>query len=358
MALSGNKGEWSEIYALLKLLSDGKLYVGDANLNRIENLFYPILQIIRNESGNNYEYDLTGDLVFINGENSRFSVPILTFKKNASIVLDNIKKAKGTFRIKELEEFLTKINCVNLTAKSTKKTDIVVVIHDIKLNQKAELGFSVKSQLGSESTLLNAGRTTNFVFEILNCNLSKKEISEINSINSRSKVKDRLNTIKQKGGKIKFQNLENSVFQNNLILIDSLLPNMLSEIVLTFYTSSLNSVNNLIEDIDSRNTLKYDKQHQHSFYKYKMKKFLTEAALGMMPSKVWSGEYDATGGYLVIKEDGEILCYHVYNRNRFEDYLFHNTKLETASTTKHGFGVVYKVGEKLFINLNLQIRFK
>lgn len=40
--------------------------------------------------------------------------------------------------------------------------------------------------------------------------------------------------------------------------------------------------------------------------------------LGMMPSKVWTGELDATGGYLVVKDNGEILCYHIYNRNEFE----------------------------------------
>ena len=41
----------------------------------------------------------------------------------------------------------------------------------------------------------------------------------------------------------------------------------------------------------------------------------------MMPSKVWTGEYDATGGYLIVKADGEILCYHIYNKNEFENYL-------------------------------------
>jgi hypothetical protein len=28
----------------------------------------------------------------------------------------------------------------------------------------------------------------------------------------------------------------------------------------------------------------------------------------------------ATGGYLVVKEDGEVLCYYVYKRNEFESY--------------------------------------
>ena len=35
MALTGNKGEWSEIYTLLKLLGEGKVYAGDQNLNKI-----------------------------------------------------------------------------------------------------------------------------------------------------------------------------------------------------------------------------------------------------------------------------------------------------------------------------------
>ena len=84
---------------------------------------------------------------------------------------------------------------------------------------------------------------------------------------------------------------------------------------------------------------------------------MTDIALGMMPSKVWTGELDATGGYLVVKEDGEILCYHIYNRNEFEDYLLNNTKLETASSTRHDFGTVYKEDSKQFFRLNLQIRF-
>ncbi|MEG1729646.1 MAG: HpaII family restriction endonuclease, partial [Bacteroidaceae bacterium] len=84
----------------------------------------------------------------------------------------------------------------------------------------------------------------------------------------------------------------------------------------------------------------------------------TDAALGMMPSKVWTGEYDAIGGYLIVKEDGEIVCYHLYNRNEFENYLFSNTKFETASSSRHDFGKVFREGEDLLFKLNLQIRFE
>ena len=63
--ISGNKGEWSEVYALFKLLGDKQLFAGDADLNKVEELFYPIIKIIRNESGGNFEYALNDDLVII-----------------------------------------------------------------------------------------------------------------------------------------------------------------------------------------------------------------------------------------------------------------------------------------------------
>ena len=49
MSINGNKGEWSEIYTLFKLLGDGKVYAGDANMNKME-IFYPIMEILREES--------------------------------------------------------------------------------------------------------------------------------------------------------------------------------------------------------------------------------------------------------------------------------------------------------------------
>ena len=41
--LSGNKGEWSEIYAFLRLLEVKKLYAADAELNKKDDMFYNII---------------------------------------------------------------------------------------------------------------------------------------------------------------------------------------------------------------------------------------------------------------------------------------------------------------------------
>ena len=62
MRLSGNKGEWSELYVLLKLLSTGELYAADESLERIKDVYYPILKIIREEDeGKHLEYVIVSE---------------------------------------------------------------------------------------------------------------------------------------------------------------------------------------------------------------------------------------------------------------------------------------------------------
>lgn len=355
--ISGNKGEWSEVYALFKLLGDRQLFAGDADLNKVEELFYPIIKIIRNESGGNFEYALNDDLVIISGGEEEIRIPVSTFIDQSVILLTKIKELSGSFNIPEIEEFMIAVNCHTLKAKSTSKTDIRIVIHDQRINQTAELGFSIKSQLGGDATLLNAGKTTNFIFKIDNFNPTTEEITQINAIETRSKIKDRIAAIKEIGGELTFTTLEQKIFKNNLVLIDSFLPNILAEIIKTFFTSNLSTIVDLTANTNRINPLGYDTQFAHTFYDYKIKRFLTDVALGMTPSKVWSGIYDATGGYLIVKVNGDVLCYHIYNRNQFEDYLFANTKLETASSTRHDFGMIYKENDSLYFKLNLQIRF-
>lgn len=356
--LVGNKGEWSEVYTLFKLLSDKQLFAGDAELNKIENLFYPIIKIIRSESDGDFEYAIDGDLVIISGGKDELRIPVKTFLEESIKLLATIKKSTGSFGISEVERFMTSVNCKSLKAKSTSKTDIRIVIHDPQINQTAELGFSIKSQLGSHATLLNAGKTTNFIYQIVGFTPTIEELNSINNIDTKNKIKDKIGAIINLGGKLTFVKLEQDIFKNNLVLIDSLLPDILAETIKIFFTSNLTSIQDLSHHITQINPLNYDTQFAHTFYEYKIKRFFTDIALGMTPSKVWTGIYDATGGYLLVKENGDVLCYHIYNRNQFEDYLFNNTKLETASSTRHEFGKIYEDNGLFYFKLNLQIRFK
>ncbi len=352
--ITGNKGEWSEIYVLFKLLGDKELFSGD----KIQNIVYPILKILRAELNGNFEYSIEDEIIVISGNTEVLRVSVNIFKEKAKYLLNQIKINQGTFAISDVEDFMKSINCFSLKANSSSKSDITIVIHDQRTGFKPALGFSIKSQLGNSSTLLNAGETTNFIYKIVNLSLNDLEIENINNISTKSKVKDRISLIFLKGGEFEFVNTQKNIFSNNLILIDSRLPQILSNLLLEFYSSNSSDIESLIKTIEMKNPLDFDVSSKHLFYSYKIKHLLIEIALGMMPSKVWAGQYDATGGYLVVKNNGDILCYHIYNKNDFENYLFKNTKLDTASSSRHGFGIIYKENNELYFKLNLQIRFK
>ena len=356
--ITGNKGEWSEIYTLLKVIADKQLFAGDSNLNKVENLIFPIIKVLRDETNGTFEFGYENDLVIIKNNAEEIRISVNEFQIQAYFILTKLKeKTTSAFSIPEIEQFINSFNSHSIKAKSTVKSDIRIVIHDQRTGTNTELGFSIKSQLGGASTLLNAGKTTNFIFKVDKLNLPAKQIDKINSIDTRSKIKDRIEKIQELKGKLQFKNPESLVFENNLVLIDSGLPKIVSEILICFFTSNLSKISDLVSEISKTNPLGYNLNNNHPFYSYKIKRFLTDIALGMMPSKVWTGELDATGGYLVVKNDGEILCYHIYNRNEFEDYLFSNTKLETSSSTRHDFGIVYEQDGQLYFKLNLQIRF-
>jgi len=356
--ITGNKGEWSEIYTLFKLLGDKKLFLGDKDIEKLEGLVYPIIKVLRSENNGDFEYSIKDELILISGNEEVLKIPIEEFKNKALFLLNAIRENRErTFSVPEIEKFMYSINCISLKASSSAKTDITIIVHDQRTNQQPTLGFSIKSQLGSPSTLLNAGKTTNFIFKIKGVQLTKKQIENINSISSRSKIMDRIVQVQNANGTFEFVKTERQIFSNNLVLIDSLLPQILSQIVIDFYSSENSHLTDLVNQISKKNPLNFDVENEHKFYEYKIKRFLTDVALGMMPSKVWNGKYDATGGYLIVKENGDVLCYHIYNRNEFEDYLLNNTKLETASSSRHGFGVIYEENGQLYFNLNLQIRF-
>ena len=362
MALTGNKGEWSEIYTLLKLLGEGKVYAGDQNLNKIQDLFYPIIMILRQEKDGNYNYRLQDKDVVIQtpaGE-ELLRIPASIFLVEAENLLKAINENDGAFGVPQIEVFMNSIYCNSLKAKSSDKTDIRIILHDRRTKINSEMGFSIKSQLGGDSTLLNASKATNFNFKVTGTNLSDDEITAINSINpKRNKVIERVNAIKKKGASLVFEKVDNSTFRNNLVMLDGDLPAIIANLLLEQLNTGVSTLKELAEKITETNPLKYDVGQASPFYAYKIKHLLTSAALGMMPATAWSGKFDANGGYLVVKKDGEILCYHFYDRNRFEDYLFSNAYLERSSTTRHEYATIVKeIDGTLSFKLNFQVRLK
>ena len=358
--LTGNRGEWSEIYTFLRLLSEGKLHAADSNVNRIQDIYYPLVKILRNEAEGSFEYEYGKSITIMDAQTKTIllKMPIDDFKEKSLLLFEKIKEAKGrSFAIPEVEDFLKTIKCHSLKANSSDKTDIHIMVHDHHTGMTPLLGFSIKSQLGGASTLLNAGRTTNFIYEIKNKELSNDEIKTINEINTRSKIRDRIKAIENVGGQLHYVDMANEMFKLNLQVIDTVLPEMISRLLLYYYRGQASTIVDLLSQLKVENPFLFNDEFDHNFYEYKLKGFIRDVALGMTPSNRWNGEFDATGGYIIVKEDGEVLCYHIYNHNEFQNYLLKNTKLDTPSSSRYDFGYIYRENGKLLFKLNLQIRF-
>lgn len=358
MALSGNKGEWSEIYTLFKLLGDGKVHAGDADMNKLD-LYYPIINIIREENKRfEYKPNTIQHIVVIDEDGTEYArIPMTKFMEESANLLAEIKSRHNrSFEIPNTESFMNQIGCTKLKAPSNDKADIHIVIHDLRTNMTPLLGFSIKSQLGSASTLLNASSATNITYKVMGGNIDEKQISEINSIESHL---SRMQALSDKGYWLEYYDIDNPTFKNNLLFLDSCMPQFIADcLTINSMPNTTSSIKEAVAKVAKKNTLKFSGSDVESFYAHKMKVLLLDAALGMTPSKEWIGRYDANGGYLVVRKDGEIVCYHFYNRNDVEDYLYNNTRFERASRSRYGFGFLYKDGEETFIKLNLQIRFQ
>lgn len=360
--MKGNKGEWSEIYTFLRLLGDGVIYGGDENLQKINSIYYPLISIIREENQHSYSYYRNSNVKVVDSSGAT----LLEINSNDCLnkafeLLEIIKSSEGnTFEIPAIEEFLRQIHVRKLKSDSRNKRDITVVVHDLTTNTTPTLGFSIKSRLGSPSTLLNPGKTTNFIYEINyeKLGVSKNElISQINQIDTRSKIKDRVKYLIRHGDILKFRKIESINFYLNLQLIDSNLPEILARSLLNYYGGFSFRMRDLVNILEENNPLQFNQEFNHKFYEYKIKNFLTDIALGMTPQKKWTGNYDATGGYIIVKEDGDIVCYHIYNRTEFQEYLLSNTYFDTPPSRRYDFGKAYENNGKVYIKLNMQIRF-
>ena len=352
--LSGNIGEWSEIHAFFKLLADGKLHAANSNLSLDPTSYYPIVRIIRQQKDFTFEYVLDDTSISISKNAGIVPIRRISrkeFSNAAKKLLLAIEIAQATFAVPTVNEILELAEITSLKEPHSDKGDISLVAHDSHINRNIDFSFSIKSQLGSASTLLNASGATNFRFGISG-DLTDQEIVDLNKLGP----KELLKTLSIQGLAVVYVEMYNQQFETNLKMIDSQMPQIIASLMLAYYSGRGTSMADLVAVITADDQLNYG-ETATEIYTHKLKTMLTDVALGMTPSKRWTGDYDATGGYIIVKSDGEIVCFHAYNREAFKNYLMNSTKLETASRSRHDFGHIYRDGDNLQIDLNLQIRF-
>lgn len=353
--MSGNKGEWSELYTFMKLLSEGRVYAANEKVKKIDDVYYSIIKIIREEHrGEVIDYVIKDEWVDVEfRSNTIITVSRKELDAKANELLQEIAVHSGSFGLEEMEKFVKGMKVTKIKAPSLDTTDISMQIEDIHSGFIRKVGFSIKSELGHSPTLVNAGKTTNFIYRV--SEITSEQARDINQIGTKTKIKDRISKIYELGGDITYHGMSHNIFQRNLIMIDSCMPQIIGNMILYSYKENIKECDKLVTLLGERDPLRYG---ETILYEYKFKKFLCSCALGMKPAQMWNGLDEANGGYIIVKPDGEILAYHIYNRNFFEQYLLDNTMFDRASTARHEYMDLYEQNGEMFIKMNLQVRFK
>ena len=192
-----NRGEWTEAYVFLKLLSDGKIYGATEDLKKDLSKFIKIVSVTRPEKENfvlKYEPDFDSIPQKVSAMLNETEFAVITVSELAEKA-NFLYKSMKTFSsqkkdtIPEIQEFLEKLKFSSPKIPSLpksfenefgRKTDIIVTIINSEDGAVSTDGFSIKSHMGSPSSLFNSGDGSRLIFKIVGC--TEKRMHEINLI--------------------------------------------------------------------------------------------------------------------------------------------------------------------------------
>ncbi len=348
--MTGNKGEWSEIYAFLKILNDKRIYSYDDELTYGE-YFLDVLAVYRVGIDNEeYTYSIENEKVFVSSKQDKKEISSVDLANYSKIIYHTIMDTKArSFSISDVEQFLLDVKVDRLKAPSKDKTDILLLVRDPKSNFTYKTGFSIKSFLGSNPTLINSSKPTNFKFELLG--LSENDLKEANNIYSQQ---DRMDYIFKHIKEFKMLGPDNITSKYNILVLDKMYEKIISLLLWYSFKEHTQDLKELCQILDEKNPL----EMKPGYYELKVKKLLITAALGFNFGSLWNGKEDANGGFINVLADGNLSVVHFFNRNNVENALFNSTRLERGSRKKHDYGFIFEENGKYYLNLNFAVRYK
>lgn len=253
----------------------------------------------------------------------------------------------------------------------TDKRDLHVVLFDQRTRMNNDLGFSIKSQLGGDSTLLNASSdNTNFVFEVTGP-MDNEKMNEFNSIFKETKRKgeicydiatsDRMKYLHEIGCDLKFVDTAKPLAKKNLVMCGGMeMPSIVAGMLKKFYfenQSSMTSIEDCIDYLAETDFAGYGFDDVKDTYRGKVAQLLINTFTGMRLGSPWNGRQEVNGGYIVVKNNGDVVAFHSTIADEFKDFLVAKMLMESPSHSRHKDMVVYKEGDRYFLKLALQLRF-
>lgn len=363
-----NKGEHSELLALLRVLHQGRIQVADSLGNPRESWLNVKSAVL--PGAQNIAYVLSGDDVevrdvFLGKSNSIVRSRLSDLADQ--LYMEVCGSEGASFDCQASNEAVRLLGIGSRKAAAGHKSDLILrVSSPVYEGETLELGFSIKSEIGGMPTLLNAG-ATQFQYRI-----SEPEGVSAMAVQEgipRSRGKDfpgpmkLLPALKDRGFRVQFEKVVDSTFEQNLKMIDTAFPVMLAAVLVHAYAEEETNFERLLgsESLTAQlaSQLGLSRSAVGKVLRHKIKDLLRQSALGMNPGTEWDGEVQAHGGWIVVKETGEVVCFHIVNDDDFREYLIRSCKVETPSMSRHQAGYAYadENGGEPRLRLSLQIRF-
>lgn len=359
MSPTYNRGEWAELYVLVKILCEKSVTVkvhGTGGTGQA----LEVLRIRRGSDEDLEEFLVEGDHIAC--VHAGTNIPTHDVCSRVNSLFDAIKVGKGhSFPLTIGDELLALLAITQLKINSREKSDIYLDVRDPLTGVTGSQGYTIKALIGSTPTLFNASQPTNFEYRI-DPQIPDALVAEYNSTDSEGKLvhgtREMVSDLLAEGYVFTLVSLDER-FRENLELLDGNMPKFLDELVLAYYgrlAGTATSVSELLESLEESNPLGLSNPNIR--YRHKVKDFLEASAYGMVPTEPYRGERTAAGGLLLVEKNGELTCFRLDDKDRTRDYLIEHAYLDTASRSRHKFGILDNRDGHTYIKLNLQVRYK
>ena len=368
-----NKGEWAEFYVMMKLLGEGRLYTANKLLQKNYQSYLDVLKIIRQECETQvleYIIDEANGVVIVKPQDSDTilaTMPVSDFNDYAKMLFDGIKDIKGSSvpAPDAVCDFAKVIYVSKPKAPAVKalkkqfggKNDIFIEVRDGQTAIVSIMGFSIKSKFGQNPTLFNAGSSSQYLYKLTGCDDAMMD--EFNAITENggrgwSKCKTYL---ADHGITMEFARTQNPIYNDNLFLVRESMAKIMAWCVKDRLIDSPGhfEVMETVERMIAANPLGVP--GARIYYEKAIKDFLMAGFTGMTAGKEWDGKEQVNGGYIVVMDDGDVICYHSSDRESFRDYLYRNTHFEYVSADKYVWSRIIKIDGEYYLPLNLSVRF-
>lgn len=366
-----NKGEGSEFYAFLYILGETKLPLVDKDLKNTGGEVN-FLKVMRE----NAIYEFIPDnriVVFVNGATHYFDCG--QAQAEANKVLNLLKSQKKILQNEEvLQSALKLVWATKLRAKSANKQDLSASVQFPNVPFSQFIGFSIKSYLGKDPSILNASKeNTRVVYQILKNGKmpTGTEIQKLQSfypkvINGEKKgdYVDFYRKALQDGFTFRLLEYKGKNLSYSLKLIDSKGPELLARLLIEQYSapSTRDPLITLVDAVAQKNDIPEVQDLGDNYpdrrcsLSHKIQNILLAYTTGATPAVKWTGTQSASGGLLVVEKDGRVVCLELLSGNAVGTYLIENAYFVQPSADRNQTHQLIIAEDMVTIDLQLQIR--